>query len=456
MSMFLVIALGTGWSQENNGGAVTESNVQGSLPQAQSGDSMPHEVDDFPASDSGQWSIEPPPASSRSYLLAGISASEGAQSNPSWTSQDSSQVVSATNLSGAFDLVLSRRRSETGIDYLGSDTFYSSYGSLKLYNQPYQHLNAYQRIFWPRGHLTFRNLFGYISEANFGSSSLGGVAGSGGLPPFLGVSQVGEVGQAGYLTNVSSVDVTEALRPRSSVFLAAAYSITDYLGNGGDLFNSRQASTRAGYNYILTRRDTVGIAYGYRRFDYPVTDAGKVVTNSVQLVFQRQVSGRMDMVLAAGPEFINLSGGVGQNSQIGATVRAALHYRWERSSLIASYNRLVTAGSGVFLGGTSDIVLFSVHRTISRIWQAQVFVGYTHVSALGLTSAAIAGNSYQYWSAGSVVRRRLGRSLSTFASYQFNEESSGGCGPSAGCIPAIRPQRVSIGLAWSIRPIRLE
>ena len=463
MLLFLLIALGTGWSQSNGGEPSGDSDAQSPMPQVGSEpDSASQMVEPSLIPDLDQPSIETPPAPSRSYLLAGVEVSEGAESNPSLISGPSSQVSSVTNLVGSLSLLKLQRRFKTAINYIGGDTLYSSYGSLKLYNQPVQQLTADEHFLWSRGQLSLNDSFYYIGEGKFASSSFGGSGA--GTPPsagesdFFGASQLGGVVQQAYIINASIATLTEALTPRSSAFLAGAYSIADYLGSGGeDLFNSRQVSIQAGYNYQLTRRDQIGVAYGYQTFEYPQNDVGKVVANSLQFVYQRRVTGCMDLELGGGPELTNLSGGVsGKSQQITATVQASLRYRWEKSSLNVSYNRLVTAGSGYFAGGISDIATLSTDRKISRSWGVTLDGGYTRVSGIGLTSSEIPGNAYQYWFAGAAVQRRLGRSLSAFATYQFNDQNFGSCGSSKGCSPAAYAQVVSIGLDWSIRPVRLE
>jgi hypothetical protein len=461
MLIFLVIAAGTGWSQANGGEPPVDSDVQVPVQRADSGsDPTPVAVDSTPSSALDRWSVKPPPASSRSYLLVRISGSEGAESNPSYTYGDSSELSSVTSLTGNVSLVKSQRHSETAIDYLANDTLYSSYGGLGYYNQPLQQLNAVERIGWSKVQLIFRDAFNYSSEGNFGASSFTGptiTTPNTGVSDFFGASQLGEIGQAGYITNTSAVGVTEALTPRSSASLTGGYSLTNYLGNDGGLFNSRQVSAQMGYNYQLTRKDGVGAVYGYQIFSFPGSGFGNEVSNSVQLTYQRRVTGRVDLTLGVGPELTTLSSGTGTSRvhQFTATIEASLAYRWKKSSLSSSYNRLMTGGSGYFTGGISNVATCSFNRTIFRSWGATVSGGYTKVSGIGLTSAEILGSSYRYWFAGAAVQRPLGRSLTTFVSYQLNDENYG-CGGSVSCAPAVRPRVVLIGLIWSIRPVRLE
>jgi hypothetical protein len=456
--MFLVVALGTGWSQSNGGEPSAGGEVQISVPQPDLGPA-PQATETSPTPSADQASVETQPASPRSHLLVGIHASEGGESDPDWISGDSSQVSSVTNLLGNFNLLKVRRRSETAIDYAGGDTLYSSYSSLKLYNQQSQKLNGDQSFLWPRGQLAVKDSFSYVGKGDFVDSSFGGASAE--VPPetgvsnFFGASQSGVV-QEPYITNAAEANISQALTPRSSAYLAGAYSITDYLGNTESLFNSRQISGQVGYNYQLNRTADIGLVYGYQKFEFPRSGAGNADTNSVQFVYQRRLSGRMDLTLGAGPEVIALSGGISGNTrQVTGTAQASLRYRWQKSTLDLSYNRLVTAGSGFFAGGITDLAVVSIDRNISRIWRTALNASYTKSNGIGLAAAGTPGNSYQYWYAGAAVQRRLGRSLSAFASYQFNDQGLGGC-VSMSCTPAVHPQVFLIGIDWYIRSVRLE
>src|ERR1700733_7840285 len=429
--MFLVSALGTGWSQSNgwespanSGGQASggqASNGQGSIPQTDLGqDSVTQSVEAPTISGLDQSSIDPTQAPSRSCLLAGIHVSEGAESDPSWMQGFSSQTASVTNLLGSFSLLKSRRNSETAIDYMGGDTVYSEYAGERPHNQQFEKLNADERILWSKGQLAFRDSF-YTGDGDFGSSSFGGVGaynstgvGAGipantGVSDFFGASQFGEVSQAAYVTNASVVDATQALTPRSSVYVAGDYSLTDYLSDTESLFNSRQISAQAGYDHQLSRPAEIEAVYGYQVFKFPESGVGKLVANSVQLAYQR-----------------------------------------------LSYNRLVSAGSGFFAGGISQIALLSLSRNITRSWRTILDGGYTKVSGIGLSASGTPATSYEYGYAGAAIQRQLGRSVTAFASYQFNNENFGGCGATQNCIPPLHPQIVLIGFDWYIRPVRLD
>jgi len=412
-----------------------------------------------------------PPAPSRSLLQFGIHVGEGAENNPSGILGYSSQVSSVTNLFGSARLQKFTRQSETTFDYIGGGSLYGNYGSANFYDEQSQQLSAEESILWSKGRLSFTDSFRYAGEGTFGSSPFGG-AGAYNLrftgldasaPNNTGLSnlplptQFAQVGQAAYAINDSGLTLSEALTPRSSVYAGGDYAITDYFGNEENTFDSRQVAVTGGYNYQVSRKEVIGVSYGYQVFRFPDSDAGNLVTNSAQFIYKRIISTRTDLVLGGGPEYINFSGGNTQASrQIGATAQALLTHRWEKSNLSLSYNRLVTGGSGFFAGATTDIALLSVNRKFHRSWSASVYGGYVRSQVIGSNSAASSESSYGYGFAGAAVQRRLGRSLSAFASYQFDAEKFSNCSVSVGCNPVIRRHSASIGLDWYIHPIRLE
>jgi hypothetical protein len=138
--------------------------------------------------------------------------------------------------------------------------------------------------------------------------------------------------------------------------------------------------------------------------------------------------------------------------------RASLRYRFPRSSVGLSYERLNTNGSGFFLGATSDVVRLSVARSLSRLWDVNGDVGYSrNGQLLPAGIAGVAAQSYQYMYAGGAAHRQLGRYFGLFFSYQFNDirfDSSfcttGPCGNTS------QRHVATVGLDWRPRPIRLD
>jgi hypothetical protein len=449
--IFLSLAVAAGWSQAESAATPDDSGVQYPVMRTDSeSDSVAS------SSDPDQPMIEPAVIPSPSYFDGSIDLSTGAQRNPSVSSIYSSQMSSVTSLAGNFSLRKFRRRLETAVDYLGGDTLYSSYASLGLYNQQFQRLSADQTVRWTKGQLSVSDLFSDTGSRGFGSSSSGAVNILP-VPPgfdFFGASPLGQVGQVSYVSNISAAQVTEALTKRSSASFSGAYSITDYLNNSEGLFDSRQVSTQTEFTYQINGRNSFGVVYGYQDFEF-IPTVETLVTNSMQLVFQHRVFGRMELVLGAGPDYI-VTRGLTAKSQVNSTVRGIFTYHAKKADLSLSYNRMVTPGFGYYAGGIADTALFSVERRLSRSWRATLRSGYFGVTELGLASAGTLSTKSEYWLAGVTVHRLLRRTLSAVASYQFNNDGFGTCGLSQGCSPVARSNVALIGLEWSIRPVRLE
>jgi len=417
-------------------------------PQTLSGMPLANQTAEDPLMGSGFSSL---PAPSRSYFLGGVHVSTGAESNPSLLSTYSSQISSVTNLLGDFSLRKFWRHFETSVDYTGGDTLYRGYGDQEFTNQQFQRFSADGVIRWKGGQLSLKELFTYTGSRGFGSSSPGGI----GNPTNPGSEFFGAaVFAPSYLGNVTVVSVAEALSRRSSVSFSAAYSFNDYINSEG-LFNSRQASMQTGYTYQISRRNNIGVIYGYQDFQF-IPNVQSVVTNSAQFVFERHFSDRIDLVLGAGPDRIVTTGIISTQSQINTTGQASLMYRRRKSGLNFSYFRLVTSGSGVYAGGLSDTATISIDRRVSRSWQATLRGSYDRASGLGVSSFGAQLPQSKYWLAGVTVHRRLGRSLSAFASYEFNNDSFLTCAGFQRCGPAANRNAILTGFDWSIRPVHLE
>ena len=442
--ILLLLALGTGWSQNNDTPSPADADVRDSANQTEAG------LDSEPSSNGVDLLSDRTSALPLSYMQSDLQASIGAENNPALVSGNASQISAVTEVTGRFTLLKSRRRSQTSITYRGGDTLYSSYGGSGLYSLQSQRPTAAESIRWRRGQISFEDSFSYTSNRGFGSP--GGLS----VPKVLaGFDSSGaiEYGPA-FINNVSGATVTEELTRRSSAQFSGAYSITDYVNNNENLFNSRQVSTQAQYGYQISRSNNIGLSYGYQDIQF-VPAIETLVANSAQFIFQHTVSARMELVLGAGPEKI-VNSGISLKTQLTPTVQASFNYRGKRSDLSLSYNRVVTSGSGYYAGGIQDGAGASANWKLSRLWEVTTHGGYFRVNVVGLSATGTEIPRFEYWSADAQVRRHLGRSLSAIASYRFNSYSSGACGLAQSCGPAAHLNTVLLGLDWSVRPVRLE
>lgn len=467
MVMFLALTLGRGWAQSAG------SQPSGTTPDQTNQPGPPSTSENPPISGLDQPSLESG-MPSRSFLIPGIHVSEAVDSNLGNTSANSS-VQGVTRVMGSLMLQKISSRSMTALDYIGGGEFYSGFAASS--NQV-QQLDSEERILWRKGQLTARDQFSYLPEGIFGFGVYGesgaynqGLAGIGyigggigaGLGGLFGPGQFGSLGQEPRINNLATVDIDQALTPRSSVTLAGGYGIVRFTNDNSAFIDSNQVSAEAAYDYQLNRKNQIAFLYGFQDFRYPNFAGTTYTTHLGQVLFGHRISGRMDLIVGAGPQvtIINspLFGGTTQRFTVSA--QAGLRYRFPRTSLGIFYSRFNTSGSGYFLGATSDVVRVSASRPLSRLWTAGTDIGYAFNSRVqpgvfGLLPATT--TSFQYWYAGAVARRELGHHFSFFISYQFNDLMFNGasCVTPGTCNQSAQRHVAAVGLDWHPHPIRLD
>jgi hypothetical protein len=393
-----------------------------------------------------------------------VHGSEGVQTNPSGLLGYSSQYSPVTNLLGSARIRDVKRNSVLALDYMGGGSLYDGYGSASFFEQQIQQLGGSQSFESRKWRLVLRDNLRYLSEGSFGTSALNGSdlsASSGMSPSGSGDGTVPSppvaIGQDSYLVNDSGGQFLVTLDRRSSLYVGGIYSLIKYFNSAQSLYDIRQTSLSDGYNYQLTRKDAVGVLYQYQNFSYPSASLGSIATNAVEFTFRRIVTGRLNLLANAGPEFTDLRSGTGQRTrEIGFTARATLAYKWEKSSLSGFYSHQVAGGSGLFAGVNEDVAGALFDRTIHRYWNASVNGGYTRGKQIGPALAGQSLGSFAFEFAGGTVRRQLGRYLSAFASYDYSGENFSNCAISLGCEPILRRQTISVGLDWYLHPISLQ
>jgi hypothetical protein len=466
---------------------------------------LPPIVDNPPISGLDQPGLEPH-AAPLSYLKIGATVAESADSNAENT-VGGGTVHSLSRALGSATLQRLWRNYDLAVDYVGGVGYYSLQGQgFKALQQ----LDLDQKITWKRGQLSLRDNFSYLPEGNFGGAygSLGPQAiasvGNNAFGSFWGGTGIGSLGLAPRILNVSLVDVTEDLTPKSAVTAAGGYAFTHFYGNdattGTAFIGSSEVSAQVGYNRILTPHTQVALVYGYQGFDFSVFGSA-FHSHIVEAMYGHRISGRLDFLIGAGPQVTlideqsevcsdptlsvltcGFQGGqllptTIKDTKLGVSGRALLRYKLPKTSLALTYERFLTSGSGLFAGTQSDIATLSAERPLSRVWGAVADIGYAHNSrvqpltaqqvqeCLSLTTTSQAAcpandaRSYNYGFIGGALHRSLGRNFDFFVSYQFNELAFN----SSFCLTGTNPcSRIghrhiaTFGLDWTPRPIRID
>ena len=221
---------------------------------------------------------------------------------------------------------------------------------------------------------------------------------------------------------------------------------------------SNNAVLNAGYNYEVSKTDTLGLSYNfiaYHYLDFPQA----IGVHAIQGVYGKRMTGHLALQLSGGPEIINLresSGGGAQTRYIAGTGLAGLTYALANGSLSVNYSHGVTGGSGVFQGATTDQVTGSATRRLSRVWSGNISLGYAHNKSVtgGLATQNQKYNTV-YIVAG--LQRPLSRTLDFRLSYTANIETSSNptcVGPNCGT--SFTTHMISVGMSWRARPFVLH
>lgn len=404
------------------------------------------------------------PRLTHSYWLPHFDAYSTAASNGLSASSETGWTT-YTSLIGGLDLHRMSGNSDLVLNYTGGGII-SNDGSMG--NSVIQELQFSDRFSFRRTTLSFVDQLGYFPETAFGPGGLGGfgLPGGGALGIQNGLvpdeSILTASGQR--ITNSFFTEIDRSLTPRSSLTFVGGYSVLHFFDN--DLINSADAIFQAGYNYEMSREDTIAVlyrfsAYRYSNFNQSIND------NTVQLSYGRRVTGRLAFQIAAGPEVTlfrmpisGASGGTASTSTNSTTqaywsLYTSLRYQLRRTGLGLSYSHGVGGGSGVLAGSVGDTVSGSAVHQFSRTLNGSFNFGYSRNSGLAaFTASTTTDQAYSYWFSGVNLAHPIGRSLNLFLNYQlqYQDSNSQFCvGPTCGT--SIVSHQVSVGFSWRDHPI---
>ena len=381
-----------------------------------------------------------------------------------------SGLTTWTSLSGGVDLRWMSGRSDMALSYIGGGIF-SNDGSSS--NGIVQDLSLTDRFTFRRWALTVIEQAAYTPESAFGSGGFPGIPvptgapGLGGLVP--GQTIITSEGQRFFNTSLGEVDVY--LSPRSSLTFVGGYSLLHSFN--GDFLDYGDVIGQAGYNYQVTRKDTVGVSYVFSGFRYNNFDES-INTHTFLLSYGRKVTGRLAFRIGVGPEIALINTPIIPGTGVGTigppsggsttnlywSLSTSLQYQMKRTALSANYSHGVSGGSGVFGGSLADTVTGTASRQLSRVSSGSLSVGFsrnTEIANSVLPQIPFSNQPFDYWYTGVNYSRSWGRSLNMNVGYQLqyqNSDSSFCTGP--GCGSSFVRNLITFGVGWRKQPIPIE
>jgi hypothetical protein len=393
-----------------------------------------------------------------SYWVPGLQFSSNALSNS--YGQSSGSNWSANNyFIGNLSLLEAWSRATLAVNYSGG-------GFISTNSQQgsgfYQQLALAQNFQTERWLIQIVDQFSYIPQSAFGyggGTNLGipGVGGSlgntilglgGDYVPNQSVYGVG----ASY-NNTAALQATYALSRRSSVTFAGSYGILSFVEAGN--YDSYTAVGSIGYNYALSRNDTVGLVYRFSSYQFPGNPQA-YGSSVMSVAYGRKVTGHLALRLFIGPEITNYRIPLGTASRTtGFSSTANLTYGFHHGAFTLGYIHGLSAGSGVMIGSDLDQATASASRNLTRVWTGNLNFGYARNNPVAGT-ATTGYPAYDDWFLGGGVSRPIGRNFNFAVAYTatIGNYSGTGC-TGTGCNTSNTYNTVTINFQWHPRPFVL-
>jgi hypothetical protein len=393
-----------------------------------------------------------------SYWVPGLQYSSSVQAFPSGTGGTSWSDFNY--FLGNLSLVKAWSRATFSVNYSGGGFVTTNSGQG---NGFYQQLALSQNYRSERWLLQIIDYFAQSPQSQFGfggGSSLGvpGVGGSLGTTiPGLGGnygSYQNIYGVGPFISNVGAVQATYALTHRSSITLAGSYGLMHFTQPGNIDNNTTVGSI--GYNYALSRNDTVGLVYRFSSFQFPGSPQA-YGDHVMSVAYGRKVTGRLALRLFVGPEITIYRIPIGTTSRTTSVyVSAHATYGFRRGSFAVSYDHGLSGGSGVLVGSTLDQASVSYSQNLTRVWAGNLNFGYSRNSPVGGTTTT-GYPVYSNWFVGGGLSRPIGRSLNFGVAYTATIGDYGGSAcTGAGCTTYSTYNTVTINFQWHTRPFVLQ
>jgi hypothetical protein len=354
---------------------------------------------------------------------------------------------------GTLDLNRVSERSEILLHYTGG-AMLSSY-----LNSAIQDMEFSYNLKGQRWSLLLGEQASYLSESPFGFGGVGGLSflnGSFQFAPILNGSlapdQTIPTILAARVSNTAVAQIEYQLSQRSSWTASGSYGLLNFLGAG--YINSTEGAFQTGYNYSLSQQSSLAVIYHFDDFRFTYLPES-IEGHEVQLGYARYVTGRLSFHVAAGPNLEQFRGQViGSTNRVSWAMDSALNYKLDRTTLLLSYDRRMTGGSGVLLGAQTSQVQATAERKLTDRWQGSASMGYASNQGLVQTAASLGKQHYDSWYVAVRFNHQLRPGTSFFLSYDARVQAmnAAACGiPSCGTSGV--SHEFSAGFNLGLRPI---
>lgn len=322
----------------------------------------------------------------------------------------------------------------------------------------YHALSVAETLQFKRWTLSLVDSFSYLPQSSFG---FGG--GGGGSSPFLGITLLNPdvlpgqgilSGAANRFSNTAFAQVSYAASQRSAWTFGGSYGLLHFTNPG--FLNSSEYDFSAGYNYLLTSKDTIGISYQFDATRFSPALAS-FTNHTISINYGHHISRQLALQFGAGPQLNDYVPVVGASLglRVQWSANAGLSYLYGRTSLGLSFSHGVTGGAGILIGANTDTVSVSAAHPIGRYSSISGSFGVSQNSALAQASGPSSSYTSEYASVG--YNHGLGTQASVFVNYSLIHQSTNvGTCTTVACGPQFTRNQIYAGISWNMRPIPLR
>ncbi|HVM91810.1 MAG TPA: hypothetical protein VMT67_03305 [Terriglobales bacterium] len=396
----------------------------------------------------------------RSFVSAAIQVGESGDSNAN-NALGGSRGQAVSHVLGAGDLQKFWPRSDLFLEYLGGVVTSDD----RDFVRQMQALGLEAVTRWRTGQATLRDGASYLPDGSFSASSAGGLPGFGiatghlglGLPGIFHLEEA-SVGTIPRFSNVASLDVVQAITPRSAFTVVGAFANDHFYHNEGDqLINGDETTVEGGWSHLVSRHDQMAVVYAFQLFRFPLSEGGEIYNNIINIRYSHVISGRMSFIAEAGPQYTDLRFS-GSHIRWSPTGRGVLRYRFPRTFLTASYEKFLSQGSGFFAGASAQIAEFTARRPLGRTYELLLETGYSREKRLAQTGGISSEASvFNQGFGGAVLRKHLGRSWDALAAYRFSVINFDNPVTIQGSTGKTNHRMIgTVAIEWHPKPVRVE
>jgi hypothetical protein len=397
-------------------------------------------------------------------LQYALSASQSLSSNY----LGNSGVASFTNLTGDLAFIASSSLDPFSAVFTGgrswSDSGQPSYNYLNLSLS--QAVNTHRWVF------TLSDAVNYMPQT--ASTGLSGIPGAGdlgvapvptGVTPAPTSANPGQGVLSGFSTrvaNTSSLSLQRQITGKTSLNASGSYVLTRFLNNSGSStvpssagLDSDGDSASAGLSHRIDARNSLAGNFAYARNTYSGTSSAirqpGFSSQTASLQFAHLFTRKLSTSLAAGPQWTSIDS-PGLTPALSLFANLSANYTGEFSHASVAYSRSTNSGFGVVGGAISNSVTFSAGRVCDRVWLVALTAAYTQTS--DLPSAVTLPFTFHTTVAGVQVSRALTRTLSAYASYTLQKQSTQGTAAAVDLFSGLA-NVAGFGLTFSPSAVRL-